>query len=978
MKKIYALLAMLAAGTATFAQGSSTTEYGPKTIANTAAAMFRFDDVPVSLHTGIPDISIPLLSLPTRSKDIGIGMAMAYHPSSISSEGTVHDDIRQPGWSINRGGTIVKTVEDVTFDYIAEGSNTIIQLFSARYQFNFMGHSGVFYLIKTANNELAASLYTGKGEALKITMDYDPVTFRINSFTVYDSREYRYVFDVVDRDLGYISDPGAISKNNRKSFNLSAVYDPNGKKLLSFAYQELRTLERSTGTMHEYSTSNKLTSIQSEGFGKIDFSHTFGTSTANSVSATLDEITLTDLNSNIVKRIDLRQGDRLTFRDAAQAKGEEYRFGYSDGTYEDYSTERGIFGNDPYGYPTFIRSEQHEDMQVLVDYAVNPRFCTRGVLEKISLPTGGSILYEYESNTYSYFMGGSVSVAFPGGGDPVEDPESYYTYYGGETTYPYNHIVEELYNGRIGNLSSFTISGAPKEVCFFIRENPYFSELSNTWVTPSVTISGDGLPQTEKKFTFYRTFNPENFGYGRSYTLNPGDYYILLGDISQSGNTPMSATRVLHSIRRNPDLKKWKYGGGIRIKRIAHFDEDVPADYFRKKGFFSYPDYTPVKETYYSYNLFDEPNRSSGNLISKNRRSFQERYGHLEFVSYRNVTVTDSGNNGKSQYTFTTSADYPGIDAGSHESLSQDFKRGLLKNRKDFDRSNTLVRNTEYAYQFYDQTRWQSYYMDRKVVDRTGKVRTGTETETLYQTGSAPIMQATQYLYHNDANRALESKETWPSEGGSLRTAYTYLTRNAPPSQYRFSEIEKTESYRDGSLVATNKTDYSNTRPGNVSWLPASISASTTNKTLAVKAKFNRYDEFGNILEIEQPNGMKTSYVWGYNNSQMVAKVENIAYADIPPALIADIKLATDSGTEATALQKLDLLRSSSNPALAGAMVTTYTYRPLVGVTTVTDPKGNRATYEYDSFGRPKAVKDRNGNILTENRYNYRPNPLQP
>ena len=147
MKKIYALLAMLAAGTTTFAQGSSTTEYGPQTIANTAAAMFRFDDIPVSLHTGIPDISIPLLSLPTRSKDIGIAMAMAYHPSSISSEGAVHDDIRQPGWSIGRGGSIVKTVEDVTFDYIAEGSDTPIRLFSARYQFNFMGHSGIFCLI---------------------------------------------------------------------------------------------------------------------------------------------------------------------------------------------------------------------------------------------------------------------------------------------------------------------------------------------------------------------------------------------------------------------------------------------------------------------------------------------------------------------------------------------------------------------------------------------------------------------------------------------------------------------------------------------------------------------------------------------------------------------------------------------------------------------------------------------------------------
>lgn len=635
---------MLAAIPSAMAQGSSATEYGPKTIANTAAAMFRFDDVPVSLHTGIPDISIPLLSLPTRSKDIGISMGMYYHPTSIASDGTVHDDIRQPGWSINRGGTIVKTSENVWIDYKKDENSTDTRYFSDRYQFNFMGHSGIFYIIKNANNELVPSLHSGKGETLKVTLDYDSATLRINSFTLYDSKNYKFVFDVVDRNLGYYTNPNFFLKNIPKSFNLSAVYDSNDKKLLTFAYHEMRTLDRYTAAMYEYLTINKLTSIQSEGFGKIDFSHTYEPSTANSVFATLNEITLSDLNSNIQKRVDLRQWDRLTFRDAVQAKGEEYRFSYSDGTYEDYSTERGIFGNDPYGFPTFIRSEQHEDLQVLVDYAVNPKYCTKGVLEKILLPTGGSVLYEYESNTYSYFLGGSISENFVPGVGPVEDPETYYTYYRGETTYPYNHIVEELYNGVVGNSSFFTISGQPKDVCIFIRENQYFSELSNTWVTPSVTISGQELPQTEKKFPFYRTYNPENFGYGRSYTLNPGRYNIQLGDFSQN-NIPMSATRVLHSIRRNPDIKKWKYGGGIRIKRIAYFDADVPADYFRKKELHGYPNYAPIKETRYDYNLFDESNRSSGYLVSNNRHNFKEAYGHLEFVGYKNVTVTDSGNN---------------------------------------------------------------------------------------------------------------------------------------------------------------------------------------------------------------------------------------------------------------------------------------------------------------------------------------------
>ncbi|WP_374670182.1 RHS repeat domain-containing protein [Flavobacterium sp. NRK F7] len=53
-------------------------------------------------------------------------------------------------------------------------------------------------------------------------------------------------------------------------------------------------------------------------------------------------------------------------------------------------------------------------------------------------------------------------------------------------------------------------------------------------------------------------------------------------------------------------------------------------------------------------------------------------------------------------------------------------------------------------------------------------------------------------------------------------------------------------------------------------------------------------------------------------------------------------------------------------------MVTTYTYKPSVGVSTITDPKGNRISYHYDGFNRLEFVKDKDGNILSENKYHYK------
>ncbi|MDR2274087.1 MAG: hypothetical protein LBF27_24485 [Sphingobacterium sp.] len=55
------------------------------------------------------------------------------------------------------------------------------------------------------------------------------------------------------------------------------------------------------------------------------------------------------------------------------------------------------------------------------------------------------------------------------------------------------------------------------------------------------------------------------------------------------------------------------------------------------------------------------------------------------------------------------------------------------------------------------------------------------------------------------------------------------------------------------------------------------------------------------------------------------------------------------------------------------AMMTTYTYKPFVGMTTKTDPRGFTEYYEYDSSGRLNLIKDFNGHILKDFRYHYKP-----
>jgi hypothetical protein len=55
----------------------------------------------------------------------------------------------------------------------------------------------------------------------------------------------------------------------------------------------------------------------------------------------------------------------------------------------------------------------------------------------------------------------------------------------------------------------------------------------------------------------------------------------------------------------------------------------------------------------------------------------------------------------------------------------------------------------------------------------------------------------------------------------------------------------------------------------------------------------------------------------------------------------------------------------------AGALVTTYTYIPLIGTTSVASPNNTIVRYEYDHFNRLKTVRDGDRNILKQYEYKY-------
>uniref|UniRef100_UPI004049F4AA RHS repeat domain-containing protein n=2 Tax=Flavobacterium sp. TaxID=239 RepID=UPI004049F4AA len=232
--------------------------------------------------------------------------------------------------------------------------------------------------------------------------------------------------------------------------------------------------------------------------------------------------------------------------------------------------------------------------------------------------------------------------------------------------------------------------------------------------------------------------------------------------------------------------------------------------------------------------------------------------------------------------------------------------------------------------------------------------------------GTQFITQNTKTYTYNTLNKLLATVVNIDNNGDEIKSEYTYLSPISDPTQNRISDIQEIKVSKNQEIISKSFIDYQNFTSFD-GILPSQIKTSKENQPLEVKIIYEQYDTYGNPLTISQPNGMKISYIWGYNHTQPVAKIENMAYSAIPANLIADIHGAVDNATLET---KLDLLRN--NAALANAMVTTYIYKPLIGVTKITDPKGDEIYYEYDAFNRLKTVKDKDGKLLSENEYHYR------
>jgi hypothetical protein len=413
-------------------------------------------------------------------------------------------------------------------------------------------------------------------------------------------------------------------------------------------------------------------------------------------------------------------------------------------------------------------------------------------------------------------------------------------------------------------------------------------------------------------------------------------------------------------------------------------------------------------------------------------------------VGYQFVSVSETGN-GKTVFQYTSPIDKPNlfIPSGTppfNPVPNYDFMRGNLLNKKVYDKGGSLLSESKYTYNYSSETiptgfgfeaiqkgtsgyflyggKYPSYASYLLAVNSSegaapsfgpavntflaqsnyselaGTANMIREEQIQYFPNQTSVMQAQDNIY-NSLDYIIKKSISFSDDSVNETTySYAHEKRNQLMIDRNIIGIPMetiTTQTKEGVTKTLGKTEtlYPTSLPtpqaGN-SLLPLSVKSSDQlTGVMSTDVTYDKYDQKGNILQYTTRDGIPATIVWGYNSTQPIAKVEGITYDQLtslasPTAIItASDNDAADPAKEGLLLTALNTFRKNSQ--LADKKVTTYTYDPLIGVTSITPPSGIRQVFTYDTANRLKETKVRSKDTTgaytdkkaTEYKYNYKP-----
>ncbi|MCK4664666.1 MAG: hypothetical protein KAT68_17485 [Bacteroidales bacterium] len=575
------------------------------------------------------------------------------------------------------------------------------------------------------------------------------------------------------------------------------------------------------------------------------------------------------------------------------------------------------------------------------DWNANEEAMQANILTQINYPTGGYSRFEYEAHKF-YFegelkTGGGLRIKRNIHSDGITEQikEYYYELLDGTSTGKIIYIPQfACYNQCYGNCCPDPNCSSYWETItkIFSRSQGGLGSTQGSHIGyTNVTIETNGigkivyeydLPATYEEKTYDCDDNGENCIYNRTETYITPPY--INGWVLPCYNHINLTEYCLFPFPPNPNYD-WNRG---KLLSEKYYDTNN----------------NPVKDVRYYYNENQDITYNIIKAIAAKTALFdvdaygiistRYKFGKYYYISaWKHPTKTITTTYGKRyQEEYITEEIEYFYDNSDHMQLSR-----KTKTESEGDK---VVTQTLYPDDYSGTT---GFIGDMK----TAHIINQPVEKTIYKTDengeNIKILSGEIYTYKNG------------TKAGLLDGVYALETANP---------ILKTD-FKFSNMPGVNMLPHENIE-NNTEFLLTNIdgSYSQTSK-IAVE-----YDDYGNVIQTQKAHDIPISYIWGYNNTYPIAKVVNATYAEIE-GVFSEAEL-TSLNTETLSDEAMrTLLNKLRTPSLTDVQVTTYTYDPLIGITSETNIQGVITYYDYDDFGRLETIKDDNGNILKHVEYNY-------
>lgn len=899
----------------------------------------------INMYQGIPDISFPLFSIGVPAAGINIGLSLNYTTESASAYNLISDVGK--GWNLSPIGSVVRSKTRKFEDFIIDIGTNNYEATSDVYYYNYPGGSGRFYIgMNRISHELEGVHIFPSNDKIIITKDANRPD-RVKSFTIIDTKGNRYLFDKINVNKFHIWDNNRPTEtiNNTKFINsgffLSKIYNVKNEEVVSIDY--LTTTQTITGNVPGTLQNQKIKRITVQGMGSIEYAY-ITDNPSEPIGASLNNDRYL-LNKVFLKNTQNQIVNQYTFdRETTQYLKKLINLGKDNTAVRKFGFEyknEDIYNlyTDNYGYPIYHELCNINEGQLLTPYHTNPNSVNYGSLRQITLPTGGSTEYEFESHSVPH--------------NPNEtclEPKCYYDNYDFDKIYTLN------FDTQLSNQHTVTLpQGYQNNIFVKYTYTLHPAPPGNPGIPNAIEYSINNNSGT----VFQDPYQETDCVDIRSFTVAPGTLSVKFSGLKKGyGTVEIYAPKQQ---RRDGN----KYGYGLRLKSMKNFNPGSA---------------TPVSYTTYQYHAFSDPSMSSGIALDfADEVDFADTRKDTPAIGYSNIKVTNMIDGSYSKYYYTPAYEIPtdtnSFLTGSDRDMSGYLRTmGILNKKETYSPANQLIQKSEMSYEF-KLIPIAHITSGGNPVRKNNISKQSSTTETYISGTAKKLVTSSESIVEDRYNNVSSSKETL-ADGTVVEKTFLYPVDKGIQKLLDANIVNiplETSTKKNGKLTGKAETrfdDPAHLYPTSVIVYNMQTQAPVTASTL------DFYDSAGNLLQTTGKNGIPVTTIWGYYRTQPIAVIAGAAYpqvsslASVTAAITASNADHDDPSQEPQLLAALENLRK--DPALQNYTVTATTYDPLVGVTNSISSNGIRTVNIYDASNRLIRVTNAAGKTLQENQYNYK------